>query len=157
MQQWANQLPYQYTDEQRKDHLWSKVLKVVQDEALKYTGKPAMYDAFISHLQKIKDTIGSQNTARRAIKANQLDQTNAPQGNKDKQGDKDKPKMLPTREKPTPEGEKKDDSKPATKKFQKGITCFYCKREGHIESECYIKIADKAKKSADTPSESSTT
>jgi hypothetical protein len=126
------------------------VLKVVQDEALKYASKPATYDAFISHLQKIEDTIGSQSTTRRATKANQSDQTNAPQG------DEDKPKTLPTREKPTPEGEKKDNSKPATK-FQKGITCFYCKREGHIESECRTKIADEAKKSANTPSESSTT
>ena len=69
------------------------------------------------------------------------------------QGDEDKPKILPTREKPMPKGEKKDDSKPATKKFQKGITCFYCKREGHIKSECHTKIADEAKKPADTPSE----
>jgi hypothetical protein len=65
--------------------------------------------------------------------------------------------MLPTREKPTPKGKKKDDSKPATKKFQKGITCFYCKREGHIKSKYHMKIVDKAKKSTNTPSESSTT
>jgi hypothetical protein len=109
------------------------------------------YDAFISYLQKIKDTIGSQNTTRRATEANQLDQINMPQG------DKDKPETLPIREKPTPKGEKKDDSKPATKKFQKGITYFYCKREGHIESKYHTKIADEAKKSANTLSESSTT
>jgi hypothetical protein len=29
LQQWADQLPYQYTDKQRKDHLWLKVLKVI--------------------------------------------------------------------------------------------------------------------------------
>jgi hypothetical protein len=123
------------------------VLKVIQDEALKYASEPTTYDAFISHLQKIEDTIGSRSTARRATEANQLDQINAPQDNEDK------PETLPTREKPTPEGEKKDDSKPATKKFQKGVTCFYCKREGYIESECRTKIADEAKKSANTPSE----
>jgi hypothetical protein len=64
---------------------------------------------------------------------------------------------LPIREKPIPKGEKKDDSKPTTKKFQKGITCFYYKREGHIESKCHMKIADKAKKSANTLLESSIT
>jgi hypothetical protein len=37
-----------------------------------------MYDAFISHLQKIEDTIGSRNITRRATEANQLDQINAP-------------------------------------------------------------------------------
>jgi hypothetical protein len=108
------------------------------------------YDAFISYLQKIKDTIGSQNTIRRATEANQLDQINAPQG------DEDKPKTLPIRKKPMPKGEKKDDSKP-TKKFWKGITCFYYKREGHIKSKCYTKIADEAKKSANTLLESSIT
>jgi hypothetical protein len=64
---------------------------------------------------------------------------------------------LPIREKPIPKGEKKDDSKPTTKKFQKGITCFYYKREEHIKSKYHTKIVDKAKKSANTPSESSTT
>jgi hypothetical protein len=73
------------------------------------------------------------------------------------QGDEDKPEILPIRKKPMPEGEKKDDSKPATKKFQKGITCFYCKREGHIESKCHMKIMDEAKKSANIPLESLTT
>jgi hypothetical protein len=29
LRQWADQLLYQYIDRQRKDHLWSKVLKVI--------------------------------------------------------------------------------------------------------------------------------
>ena len=86
--------------------------------------------------------------ARKAAGGNKSDWINTTQGNE---------KMLPIREKPMPKGEKKDDSKPATKKFQKGITCFYYKKEGHIKSEYYIKIADEAKKSANTLLESSTT
>ena len=49
---------------------------------------------------------------RKAAKGNKLNQTNITQGNK---------KILPIREKPIPKGKKKDNSKPATKKFQKGI------------------------------------
>ena len=83
--------------------------------------------------------------ARKATRGNKSDQTNITQGNE---------KMLLTREKPMPKGKKKDNSKPTTKKFQKGITYFYCKREGHIKSKYYIKIIDKAKKSANTLLES---
>jgi hypothetical protein len=84
--------------------------------------------------------------ARKATRGNKSDQTNATKG----KDNKDKPRMLPTRDKPMPKGGKKDNNKPASKKFQKGITCHYCKREGHIENKCQIKAADEVKKSSKT-------
>jgi hypothetical protein len=83
---------------------------------------------------------------RKATRGNKLDWTNATKG----KDNKDKPRILPTRDKPIPKGGKKDNNKPASKKFQKGITCHYYKREGHIKSKCQTKAADKAKKSSKT-------
>jgi hypothetical protein len=51
--------------------------------------------------------------ARKATRGNKLDQTNATKG----KDNKDKPGILLTRDKPTPKGGKKDDNKPASKKF----------------------------------------
>jgi hypothetical protein len=50
-----------------------KVLKVIQDKALKYTSKPKTYNAFVSHLQKIKDTIDSRAMVRKAARGNKSD------------------------------------------------------------------------------------
>jgi hypothetical protein len=83
---------------------------------------------------------------RKAARGNKLDWTNATKG----KDNKDKPGTLLTRDKPMPKGRKKDNNKPASKKFQKGITCHYYKREGHIKSKCQTKAIDKAKKSSKT-------
>jgi hypothetical protein len=50
---------------------------------------------------------------RKATRGNKSDWTNATKG----KDNKDKPGILPTRDKPMPKGGKKDDNKPASKKF----------------------------------------
>jgi len=54
LQQWESRLPYTYSEQQRKDHLRSKVLLAIRREAIKYQEEPASYEDFIQHLSAIE-------------------------------------------------------------------------------------------------------
>jgi hypothetical protein len=94
-------------------HLEAKVLKIIQDEAPKCPGRPATYDAFVSYLQTIEDSIPERVAAQKA-------------------GPPKKTGTLPIRGQPDdkakPEGanpskDQQGNKHPANKDT---ISCFYC-------------------------------
>jgi uncharacterized protein YukE len=112
LQLWESRLPYQYTESQRKDHLRSKVLRAVRNEALKYPNEPKTYDGFIAHLQKIEDNMATRWTSRKA-------------GRQDK------------RFRPPPDRRNtKSDNRGSDKQAK---YCTYCKKTNHIVEDCRTK------------------
>ncbi|KAA8641337.1 uncharacterized protein ATNIH1004_002005 [Aspergillus tanneri] len=57
LNQWEVQLPEAYTENQRKDHLRTRVKQDLRHEALKYPNEPETYEGYIAHLQTIEDSI----------------------------------------------------------------------------------------------------
>jgi hypothetical protein len=54
------------SEEQRKDHLRSRLHKEIRNQSLKYPHEPDTYDGFVAHMQKIEDNITSRWNARKS-------------------------------------------------------------------------------------------
>jgi hypothetical protein len=112
-----------YTETQRKEHLRAKVLEEVRVESLKYSKEPETYDAYVTHLQSVEDSIP---TRRTAIKL----------GKKGKAYDK------PSSQSESSARERQIPSRPKT-----SVKCFYCGITGHKQDECRKKARDDRAKS----------
>jgi hypothetical protein len=133
LRQWETRLPYQYSEEQRKDHLRSRLNRDIRAEALKYPYEPDTYEAFVGHMQKIEDSMFTRWHARKA--GQKRGRTFF--GNKPKQPD---PNV--------------ESSESVTETFhpakRRGITCHYFHKPGHVAKECYKKIRDENPKKQST-------
>lgn len=118
--QWERQLVEQYTENQRKEHLRTRILPEIRREALKYREDPQSYEGLIAHLQSVENTMSSrkatistsnregfQKSARHNTQGYENDRHNQSHSNHIRRND---PKH-----------------------------CSYCGKHGHLKSECYRK------------------
>ena len=128
MAQWEVQLQEPYTENQRKEHLRTRVLTEIRREALKYKEEPESYEAFVAHLQTVENSLPTRMAAIRDPRrdSNRRSTRHDTQKSNDNYRSRSRPHSDTT-------GRPRDNNL----KY-----CNYCKRYGHIEPDCRIKKRD---------------
>jgi hypothetical protein len=127
MAQWEVQLQEPYTENQRKEHLRTRVLTEIRHEALKYKEEPESYEAFVAHLQTVENSLPARMAT---IRDPRRDSNRRSRHDTQKSNDNYRSHSRPHSD---TTGRPRDNNL----KY-----CNYCKRYGHIEPDCRIKKRD---------------
>jgi hypothetical protein len=121
------QLPYKVTEEMKKHHLWAKVLPRIQAEANYYPQEADSYDAYVDLLQMVENAMPGRKAflqksrGKRKTKWNDQSPPPADTDAQDNQSDNRKRR------------------RDFFQSLKPTITCNYCNKVGHYESQCFSK------------------
>ena len=118
--QWERQLIEQYTENQRKEHLRTRILPEIRREALKYIEEPQSYEGLVAHLQSVENTMSSRKAAISTSNREGFQKS----------------------ARPNTQGYGNDrHNQSHSNHFRRNEPkhCSYCGKHGHLKSECYRK------------------